>query len=230
MNPFVIFLLGLLVGWLVEWIIDWVYWRRKRTVRQPDGLEECRKRVASLEQEIASYQNQLAAFQTQSARSYTIPVANEVEHPVKDTTQVSEQFVSGDRLEDIQGITSELAALLKKAGISTFASLGMLRPQKLKEILGEQALPPGSQVEIIKQARLFSKQIPKVDDLEIIVGIGPVIAGILNNAGIFTFLELSTLTAEELREIVGERIQRLANEEQILSQARQLAEEQNRGG
>ena len=69
-----------------------------------------------------------------------------------------------------------------------------------------------------------------VDNLEIIVGIGPVIARLLNNAGIFTFAELSVLTARDLRDIVGERIQRLANEEQILTQARQLAEQQNRGG
>ena len=66
----------------------------------------------------------------------------------------------------------------------------------------------------------------KVDDLEIIVGIGPVIAKILNAAGIFSFADLGKLTIEELRAIVGERIQRLADEESLLAQARDLAAKQ----
>ncbi len=63
------------------------------------------------------------------------------------------------------------------------------------------------------------------DDLEIINGIGPVIAKKLNAAGICTFEELGKLTAEDLRRIVGDIIQRLADEDDILNQARQLAQE-----
>jgi predicted flap endonuclease-1-like 5' DNA nuclease len=61
------------------------------------------------------------------------------------------------------------------------------------------------------------------DDLIVIKGIGPVISRKLNDAGIFTFRELAATTPERLREIVGDAIQRLANEDDILNQAKELA-------
>jgi predicted flap endonuclease-1-like 5' DNA nuclease len=66
------------------------------------------------------------------------------------------------------------------------------------------------------------------DDLIVINGIGPVIAKKLNDAGIFTFRQLGAITPEGLRGIVGDVIQRLANEEDILDQARKLANEKDR--
>lgn len=167
MNAFAAFVIGLLVGWVVEWIIDWVYWRRNRPAAQPEGLAECRGRVAELEQEIASYKTQLASLQAEAART-AAPVEQPVERAIDGPVRAASP--------------TELAAPLKP------------------------------------------------DDLEVIVGIGPVIARTLNNAGIHTFAELAALTPEDLRKIVGQRIERLADEEKILSQARQLADEKNRGG
>jgi predicted flap endonuclease-1-like 5' DNA nuclease len=193
-------------------------------------LEQCRSRVTELEHEIASYKTQLASLQEEKAHSTPVPVTKVVDLPVERNVQVPERTLVRDRLEDIQGVTPEMAQRLNEAGIATFADLGKQRPQKLKEILGNQLSQPGSEVEIVKQAQLRSGLIKKVDDLEVIVGIGPVIARMLNNAGIFTFAELGSLTAQDLQAIVGVRIERLADEEQILSQARQLAEAQDRGG
>lgn len=65
------------------------------------------------------------------------------------------------------------------------------------------------------------------DDLIVIKGIGPVIARKLNEAGVCTFEALGALTPERLREIVGEAIQRLANEEDIIHQAQKLAAEKD---
>lgn len=64
------------------------------------------------------------------------------------------------------------------------------------------------------------------DDLKIIKGIGPVIERRLNEAGIYTFEQLGNLTPADLRGILGRMIQRLADEEALLQQARSLA----RGG
>ena len=61
------------------------------------------------------------------------------------------------------------------------------------------------------------------DDLQQIRGIGPVIAQKLNDAGIFTISQLAELTITQLADIIGEEIQRLADEEDILRQARELA-------
>jgi predicted flap endonuclease-1-like 5' DNA nuclease len=64
---------------------------------------------------------------------------------------------------------------------------------------------------------------PAPDNLKIIKGIGPVIEGTLNRAGIFTFEELGALTPGDLRLILGKTVERLANEESLLQQARDFA-------
>ena len=61
------------------------------------------------------------------------------------------------------------------------------------------------------------------DDLKVIKGIGTVIERKLNEAGIYTFEQLGNLTPADLRRILGTAIERLANEEALLQQARDLA-------
>jgi predicted flap endonuclease-1-like 5' DNA nuclease len=61
------------------------------------------------------------------------------------------------------------------------------------------------------------------DDLKIVKGIGIVIERKLNEAGIYTFEQLGDLTPADLRQILGAAIERLANEESLLQQARDLA-------
>ncbi|MDQ2691003.1 MAG: hypothetical protein M3Y68_03125 [Chloroflexota bacterium] len=61
------------------------------------------------------------------------------------------------------------------------------------------------------------------DDLKVIKGIGPVIERKLNQAGIETFEQLGSLTASQLRRILGNSIERLSDEESLLQQARDLA-------
>lgn len=66
-----------------------------------------------------------------------------------------------------------------------------------------------------------SKVVP--DDLKVIKGIGTVIERKLNEAGIYTFEQLGNLTPSGLRRILGNTIERLADEEALLRQARDLA-------
>ena len=61
------------------------------------------------------------------------------------------------------------------------------------------------------------------DDLKVIKGIGTVIERKLNDAGVYTFEQLGGLTPADLRSILGKAIERLANEESLLQQARDLA-------
>jgi predicted flap endonuclease-1-like 5' DNA nuclease len=61
------------------------------------------------------------------------------------------------------------------------------------------------------------------DDLKVIKGIGPVIERKLNGAGVHTFEQLGGLTVGDLRRILGNTIERLADEESLLEQARDLA-------
>ena len=64
----------------------------------------------------------------------------------------------------------------------------------------------------------------RIDPLEKIKGIGPVIKRKLNEGGIFSFKQLGNLTPADLEAIVGEEIKRLADEEVIIRQAKEFAE------
>ena len=73
------------------------------------------------------------------------------------------------------------------------------------------------------ELKKLARREPAVDDLQDIRGIGPVISRKLNDAGVFTFAQLAELTIAQLEEIVGEEIRRLADEADILRQARERA-------
>ena len=62
------------------------------------------------------------------------------------------------------------------------------------------------------------------DNLQTIIGIGPVFSRRLNDAGIYTFEHLSKLTPKELEEILGELYRRFfSKQETILAQAKEFA-------
>jgi predicted flap endonuclease-1-like 5' DNA nuclease len=61
------------------------------------------------------------------------------------------------------------------------------------------------------------------DNLQVIKGIGPVIERKLNDEGIYTFEQLGNLTPAGLQSLLSDVIQRLADEESLLQQARDLA-------
>jgi predicted flap endonuclease-1-like 5' DNA nuclease len=133
-----------------------------------------------------------------------------------------------------EGLQSELAALkAKQANVDALqqqvadlkAENASLR-QQAQDCQGQLAAAQTPAAVQTKTTEVAAEAVPvvrKPDDLEIIKGIGPVIAKKLNGAGIFTFEELAAIDAARLREIVGDVIQRLADEESLLKQAAELA-------
>ncbi len=67
-------------------------------------------------------------------------------------------------------------------------------------------------------------QPPPPDNLEDINGIGPVIARRLKENGITTFEQLAEQTPESLQNMLGDVVQRLADEESFIEQARQFVQ------
>ena len=64
------------------------------------------------------------------------------------------------------------------------------------------------------------------DNLQAIKGVGPVISKRLNEAGVYTFQELSQLNPDELLEIMGPLSKRFfPKQESILTQAKEFAEQ-----
>lgn len=66
--------------------------------------------------------------------------------------------------------------------------------------------------------------LPRRDNLVAINGVGPVIARKLNEGGVFTFRQVAELTPDRLRELVGETIARVADEDAIIADALRLAD------
>ena len=64
----------------------------------------------------------------------------------------------------------------------------------------------------------------RIDPLEKIKGIGPVIKRKLNEDGVFSFKQLSKLTPADFEAIVGKEIKGLADENAIISQAKDFSE------
>lgn len=69
------------------------------------------------------------------------------------------------------------------------------------------------------------------DNLKAIRGVGPVIEKRLNQAGIYTFEEMSRLTPDELQEILGELIRKFfPGEDKMIAQAKEFAEQKPPAG
>ena len=63
------------------------------------------------------------------------------------------------------------------------------------------------------------------DDFTLISGIGPVISKTLQDAGITTFRALAAISPDQLRLILGDLVERLADEDDLLRQAKHFARE-----
>jgi predicted flap endonuclease-1-like 5' DNA nuclease len=191
------FVLGLLIGWVIEWIIDWWYWRRRLSALQTE-LNQTKTRLGLAESAAnsqAAVQDELRALQQKTAALKA------------DNTALSQQ---------ISALSNEKAALADQLT----ACQANLRDCEA----ARTAVPVIAAVETQTiPVRAVPMVAVKPDDLEIIKGIGPVINRKLNQAGICTFEQLAALTPARLVEIVGEVIQRLADEEDIIQQAKEFA-------
>jgi len=108
------------------------------------------------------------------------------------------------------------------------------REQAAPSFQGQRAAAPPvvdrtAEIEALQaeNARLKSeleKLAHEPDDLKVIKGIGPEIERRLHEAGIMSFAQLAALTPADLENILGSMIKRLANEQDLLDQARELAQ------
>ena len=82
MNPWIVFLLGVLIGWLLEWIIDWAYWRRKTqpetVVDNSAQLEAAQKEIAELKvglltKKVELRENRWHEFSNKCHQIYAVP-------------------------------------------------------------------------------------------------------------------------------------------------------------
>jgi predicted flap endonuclease-1-like 5' DNA nuclease len=92
-----------------------------------------------------------------------------------------------------------------------------------REVTSAHETHAGSRAALVREGEAQPAPRTAADDLKVIKGIGPVIERKLNDAGIYTFEQLGNLSVGGLRRILGDSIERLADEEALLRQARDLA-------
>jgi predicted flap endonuclease-1-like 5' DNA nuclease len=203
------FVLGLIVGWVIEWIIDWVYWRHRiaEMTRRLEIAESSLSKQAEIrksERSLSDLESQLTKLKSENSSLQEKVAAFEAQQAAFQAPAVT-----------AAAPPEVMAADLEKQP----AQINLEPPQvKTTELPAIQDEAPSE----------MTPPAVHPDDLIVIKGIGPVISRKLNEAGIFTFRELAAITPERLREIVGNVIQQLANEEDILDQAKKLAADQDR--
>lgn len=227
MTTFTAFVLGALIGWLVEWVIDWVYWRRRR----PGVAEvstQSQPRLAALEAELRDAQREAQSFQEVSAqcRQKLAGLETELAANQREIQLLREQAGQFDQER------TRLGTLSDQTRLDLETELAACRSEL--QALQAQARQPDLERTNLELEAVRAPEMPAIpptpDDLIVIKGIGPVIARLLNQNGIYTFEELAAQTPESLRVMLGDVIERLSDEESLLEQARQLAAQKQSKG
>ena len=122
------------------------------------------------------------------------------------------------RDNDMEDIRNENTSL--REYIRSMESKLQARASEPKSITPSMPQPERSQFEPMPTTNIQ-------DDLKMIRGIGPAIEKKLNNAGILTFEALAGLSVEELEHILG-NARRLAQESDLIKQAKKLAKQNQR--
>ncbi len=139
----------------------------------------------------------------------------------------------GDDLTLIVGVGDKTAAVLKKAGITSFDELAETSPEQLDEVIKQAGLRPGDYAAWIAQARLLSGKrsrgiaelVACPQDLSKVKGISSTYETRLYEAGIGTFWELANTDDAELSRILGIKDFQKVDLAAIKAAARSLAEE-----
>ena len=118
MNPWVMFIVGVIVGWLAEWIIDWLYWRRDDDTAVVNldwqaKLSKAEGTIQELERKLQEALNR------------------EPETIIKEVAVIKEK----DHLPKIHGIGKVFTRRFNEAGVFTFADLAALTPERAREII-----------------------------------------------------------------------------------------------
>ena len=145
------------------------------------------------------------------------PAREAPERPVRPSAPAEAAPPQADDLTAIEGIGPKVASLLRAEGITTFAELAAADPARLKDVLKGADLQMMDPATWPMQARLAAdgkweelKALQEQlkggrhvsDDLTVLEGVGPRVSSLLNQAGIWTFAQLSAADPAHIREVL----------------------------
>jgi predicted flap endonuclease-1-like 5' DNA nuclease len=123
---------------------------------------------------------------------------------------VFDRIYGRNELEDLQKENASLREYIRSLE-------DRLTPIALETQSRSQAETPAA------ETRAMAQPASEKDDLKKIKGIGPAIEKRLNHAGIHTYAALAALSREDLEKILGNQINRLPDEKELIAQAKRLA-------
>lgn len=177
------FFIGVLVGLILAWLIYLLFLRPRRSAAEADlrlRLENANKESASLKAQLAGAGTLEAKLQGASSELDSLKAQLAGMKDLQANLDACQAGAEAYKLE-IERLNAELAAA--RASVPTF---GVEEPATR----AAAAVP------------LTAAELEAPDDLLIVEGIGPVISGLLNKNGIYSFAQLAGTSIESLRSIL----------------------------
>jgi predicted flap endonuclease-1-like 5' DNA nuclease len=157
-------------------LIDWLFLRSRRSAAEADlrlKLENANKEVTSFKSQITGYQDLQARLDGANRELGSLKAGLAGLKDVQASLDACQAEAAQHRLE-IERLNADLTAAQVSAG-----GPGLAAETRSLEV---EAIVP--------------------DDLVVIEGIGPVISGLLNTNGIYTFAQLASMSIQGLRSIL----------------------------
>lgn len=216
MSTFLIFVAGVLAGWLIEWAVDWLYWRRvyadlQRKLTTSEALLAQKKdgdtvKVEALQRELAQAKAEIARHEQMAA-----------------TTLPQEQYTAAQTAfnqcqEELTETRTELNHYLEQfTEMQTYRDKLAAAEAEIDRLKAELTNRSGHVTQIVEKVIIK-------DNLERINGIGPVFARRFDQANVFTFSQLATLSPERIQEIIMPQPWQHIDPDAWIAEAKEFAE------
>lgn len=236
--------LGALIGFLAEWIWDWIWFRRREQTVSVDvetqssalrgerdklaaDLRACGERSKRLESEIAPLHARIGELEPLQAQVGQLSAEirglnSRVDDLSAENERLRADLAATDNLHDRIGelsnenvrlrteLVSARASSSAQPGVDTVVTTGLVAEDMAERAIGQtnDDNPPASR-----------------DPLVDINGIGSVFEQRLFDAGVYSFAQLSCLSAEEIRAIIKPESWQKIDPEAWIAEARLFAEQ-----
>ncbi|HUF97478.1 MAG TPA: hypothetical protein VMM60_05060 [Ilumatobacter sp.] len=194
-------LVGIVIGWLLRSVAATRQMRRLRAVRGDHSeLDRMRARNANLEPLVAERDRlaaELAVVKAATGQRTVVPSTDDVSDPTEIAVAEAEiDAAAADDADATEPITEPIAELVVE-GLEAEGTSG--------DLVGESSAEPieFAELNLVAAAAVIGKKI-KLDELTVVEGIGPAIAGLCTGIGIHTWAELATTEVSLLRTMLSD--------------------------
>jgi predicted flap endonuclease-1-like 5' DNA nuclease len=201
MSNWLAFIIGVLVGLIIAWLIYLLFIRPRRAAEEADlrlKLDGANKESAALKAQLSGCKDlqvrldnangQVGALQEEVAKGADLQAR--LDSAGQEVNSLKAQLAS---LKDVQASLDACQAEAEQHKIEI---------ERLNADLAAGQASASNLAAAAPATRGVEVEAAAPDDLQVIEGIGPVIAALLNKSGITTFAQLASTSVESLRSIL----------------------------